>query len=389
MFKVTLLLDQLNGIIIVKQKYMNFSQLANNRILEQPIYQPGKPIEQVALEYNLNIDEICKLASNENPWGASQKAIQAGKESLENIHLYPEGSGTKLRTRIASLHNIDPNQIILGNGSNEIIELLGHVFLDAEDEVLVGQHAFVVYKLTALLMGAHPVVVPMPNLIHDLNKFREAITDKTKLIFLPSPNNPTGTANSHEEIIAFAESLPDHVIFCLDEAYAEYLEDPPDLRPLIREGKKIIAMRTFSKIYGLAGLRVGYGYGNSELVHLLQKARQPFNVNSVAQETAIAALEDREWVLACREKNQNGLKQLEDGLRNLQLEYVSSKANFILVKVGDGQKMFQDLQHLGIITRSMAQDLNEYLRISVGTESENKKVLHAIKVILDRNSSAE
>jgi histidinol-phosphate aminotransferase len=147
-------------------------------------------------------------------------------------------------------------------------------------------------------------------------------------------------------------------------------------------------MRTFSKIYGLAGLRIGYGYGNSELVHLLQKARQPFNVNSVAQETAIAALEDREWVLSCREKNQSGLKQLEDGLRSLQLEYVSSKANFLLVKVGDGQKMFQDLQHLGIITRSMAQDLNEYLRISVGTESENKKVLHAIKAILDRTLSA-
>ena len=273
---------------------MNFSQLANHRILEQPIYQPGKPIEQVALEYNLDINEICKLASNENPWGASPKAIEAGKKSLENIHLYPEGSGFKLRAKIASLQKIDPNQIILGNGSNEIIELLGHVFLDTEDEVLVGQHAFVVYKLTALLMGARPVVVPMPNLVHDLNKFREAVTDKTKLIFLPSPNNPTGTANSPKEIIAFAESLPDHVIFCLDEAYAEYLEDPPDLRPLIRDGKKIIAMRTFSKIYGLAGLRIGYGYGNPELINLLQKARQPFNVNSVAQETAITALEDQE-----------------------------------------------------------------------------------------------
>jgi histidinol-phosphate aminotransferase len=237
-------------------------------------------------------------------------------------------------------------------------------------------------------MGACPVVVPMPNLVHDLSKFREAVTDRTKLIFLPSPNNPTGTANSAQEIIAFAESLPDHVIFCLDEAYAEYLEDPPDLRPLIRDGKKIIAMRTFSKIYGLAGLRIGYGYGNSELINLLQKARQPFNVNSVAQETAIAALEDQEWVLKCRKKNRSGLKQLEDGFRRLHLEFVSSEANFLLVKVRDGQKMFQDLQQLGIITRSMAQDLNEYLRISVGTESENKKVLHAIKAILDRTLSA-
>jgi histidinol-phosphate aminotransferase len=255
---------------------MNFSQLANPRILDQPIYQPGKPIEDVARQYNLELDSISKLASNENPWGASPKAIEAGKEALNKIHLYPEGSGSLLRSKIASLHELQDNQIILGNGSNEIIELLGHVFLDSSDEVLVGEYAFVVYSLVASLMGAKPIVIPMPNLTHDLNKMSKAVTEKTKLIFLPSPNNPTGTANSSQEIFAFADSLPDHVIFCLDEAYAEYLDDPPNLIPLIQKGKKIIAMRTFSKIYGLAGLRIGYGYGNSELIELLQKARQPF-----------------------------------------------------------------------------------------------------------------
>ena len=366
---------------------MNFSQLANPRILDQPIYQPGKPIEQVAQEYNLDSSNICKLASNENPWGASPKAIDAGKKSLDQIHLYPEGSGLDLRSKIANLHQLDPEQIILGNGSNEIIELLAHVFLDARDEVIVGEHAFVVYKLVTTLMGAQPVVVPMPELIHDLSKMRDAVTEKTKIVFLPSPNNPTGTANSSSEIINFVNSLPDHVIFCLDEAYAEYLLNPTDLRPLIRSGKKILAMRTFSKIYGLAGLRIGYGYGNAKLIHLLQKARQPFNVNSIAQTTAIAALEDQNWVIECREKNFAGLQQLENGFQKLRLKFIPSKANFLLVDVNDGLKVFKLLEKLGIITRPMPQSLNKYLRISVGTMEENRKVLDALEKVLNELDS--
>jgi histidinol-phosphate aminotransferase len=271
----------------------------------------------------------------------------------------------------------------LGNGSNEIIELLGHVFLEEGDEVIVGEHAFVVYKLMTLLMGAKPVPVPMPNLVHDLNEMHRAITEKTKLIFLPSPNNPTGTANSSEDIFAFVQSLPSHVIFCLDEAYTEYLEDPPDLRPLIREGRKVLAMRTFSKIHGLAGLRIGYGYGSEPLVKLLQKARQPFNVNSIAQASAIAALEDKDWVTQCRKRNTDGLEQMASGLENLNLEYVPSKANFLLVKVGDGQKTFESLQAKGIITRPMPESLNSFVRISIGTEEENRKALTALKHVLN------
>ena len=187
---------------------MNLSQLANSRILDQPVYQPGKPIEQVAHDYNLNPKDICKLASNENPWGASPHAIKAGKEAFKNIHLYPEGSGLVLRNTICKTLGLEPSQIILGNGSNEIIELLGHVFLEEGDEVIVGEHAFVVYKLMSLLMGATPIEVPMPDLVHDLTQMREAITGRTKLIFLPSPNNPTGTSNSSREIIQFIESLP-------------------------------------------------------------------------------------------------------------------------------------------------------------------------------------
>ena len=362
---------------------MNLPQLANPRILDQPVYQPGKPIEEVAREYKLNPKDICKLASNENPWGASPHAIAAGKEALNHIHLYPEGSGTELRSAISRSLGLQSEQVILGNGSNEIIELLGHVFLEEGDEVIVGEHAFVVYKLMALLMGAKPIPIAMPNLVHDLNEMHQAITDKTKLIFLPSPNNPTGTANSSEEIFAFIQSLPDHVIFCMDEAYTEYLVDPPDLMPLIEEGRKILAMRTFSKIHGLAGLRIGYGYGSEPLVKLLQKARQPFNVNAIAQASAIAAIEDKDWVTQCRKRNTDGLEQMASGLENLHLEYVPSKANFLLVKVGDGQTIFESLQEKGIITRPMPESLNSFVRISIGTEEENRKALTALKQVLN------
>ena len=367
---------------------MKLSQLANPRILDQPVYQPGKPIEQVAVEYKLDPTKVCKLASNENPWGASPLAIAAGKTALDQVHLYPEGSGEKLRNAIGDKLQMDAAQIILGNGSNEIIELLGHIFLEDGDEVIVGEHAFVVYKLMAMLMGATPVIVPMPNLVHDLDEMRKAITDKTKLIFLPSPNNPTGTSNSSDEIIRFAESLPDHVVFCMDEAYAEYVEKPADLRPLMRLGKKIVAMRTFSKIYGLAGLRIGYAYGDKDMIELLQKARQPFNANSIAQTCAIAALKYNSWVDQCRKRNLAGLKQMSAGLKILNLEYVPSQANFLLVKVGDGQTIFESLQELGIITRPMPESLNEYVRISIGTEEENTKALHTLTRIIEPAQSS-
>jgi histidinol-phosphate aminotransferase len=296
---------------------MNLSQLANPRILDQPVYEPGKPIEEVAREYGLNLDQICKLASNENPWGASKLAKEAARASLEKVHLYPDGSGHQLINKLASIHLLGADQFVLGNGSNEIIELLGHVFLQPGDEVLCGKHAFVVYKLVALLMGAKPVEVEMPGLTHDLNKMRQAVNERTKLIFLPSPNNPTGTANTEEEIHTFVRSLPQHVIFCFDEAYAEYLDSPPDLRPLIEEGHKVICLRTFSKIHGLAALRIGYGYGAKEMIALLQRARQPFNVNAIAQAAALGALQDDHWVTQCRKRNTDGLEQLANGLKAL------------------------------------------------------------------------
>jgi histidinol-phosphate aminotransferase len=358
---------------------MNLTQLANSRILEQPIYEPGKPIEEVAREYDLQPDQICKLASNENPWGASRLAKHAAKDALEKLHLYPDGAGHILVTRLAALHSIQENQFVLGNGSNEIIEFLGHVFLEPGDEVVCGEFAFLVYKLVALLMGAKPVEVEMPDLCHDLAKMRGAITDRTKLVFLPSPNNPTGTANTENEIFEFVRSLPQHVIFCFDEAYAEYLDNPPDLRPLIEEGRKVICLRTFSKIHGLAALRIGYGYGSTEMIGLLQRARQPFNANAVAQAAAIGALSDNEWVTQCRQRNITGLEQISSGLEKLGIEYIPSHANFILAKPGNGNSLFLELQKHGIITRALGHNLSDYLRISVGTEDENTRLLKALE----------
>ncbi len=361
---------------------MNLSQLANPRILDQPVYEPGKPIEEVAREHGIPTDQICKLASNENPWGPSARAKSAAKEALDQLHLYPDGSGHQLINRLSELHSLQENQFVLGNGSNEIIELLGHVFLEPGDEVVCGEFAFVVYKLVALLMGAKPVEVEMPGLSHDLDTMRKAISEKTKLIFLPSPNNPTGTANSEAEIFEFVRSLPEHVIFCFDEAYAEYLDQPPDLRPLIAEGRKVICLRTFSKIHGLAALRIGYGYGSDEMIRLLQQARQPFNVNAVAQAAALGALSDHSWVTQCRKRNRDGLEQLACGLEGLGIAFIPSHANFILSKPGNGRSLFLELQQQGIITRALGPSLADYLRISVGTEKENTRLLTALEKAL-------
>ena len=357
---------------------MNLTQLANPRILEQPIYLPGKPIEDVAREHNLAIQDVCKLASNENPWGASPKAIQAGCDALKNVHLYPEGSGFELRKKISSFHNLKSEQIILGNGSNEIIELLGHVFLNDGDEVIFGEHAFVIYKLTALLMGAVPVSVPMPNLVHDLDLIKNAISKKTKLIFLPSPNNPTGTANSSEEIISFASSLPEDVIFCLDEAYAEYLEEPPDLRPLIDQGRKIIAMRTFSKIHGLAGLRIGYLVLKPELADQLfgdySVYRRPnimAQTNVLAVSAASEALKDEDFYKFSLNKANEEKDKIYKLLDYLNLKYIKSSTNFVFFESKKHiNELSEQMLEKGVMVGRPFPPFYDWCRISTGTSEE-------------------
>jgi len=361
---------------------MNVQSLANPSVLTQPVYEPGKPIEDVARELGLDPEGIIKLASNENPFGPSPLAVKAARTALSQGELYPDGGCVVLRQKLAKKLALTPEQVVIGNGSNELLELLGHVFLRPGDEVVMGLPSFAVYKLVALLFGAKPVEVPLVNHKHDLGLLLKAVTPKTKLVFLPSPNNPTGTANTQEEIYAFVRSLPEHVVFAYDEAYSEFLDNPPDLRPLIQEGRNVVCLRTFSKIYGLASLRVGYGYASAETASLLNRVRQPFNVNAIGQAAAIAALDDVAFTTKCVQENRKGLKQLETGFKKLGLEYVPSVANFILVKVGDGARVFAELQKRGMIVRPMrSYGMPEWVRITVGTPSQNRRLLTDLALV--------
>lgn len=358
---------------------MNFQSLAKPVVLTQPVYEPGKPIEYVARELGLDPETIIKLASNENPFGPSPKAVAAAKHALEHGELYPDGGCFELRQKLAGVRGLAPDQLVVGNGSNEIIELLGHAFIGPGDEVVMGAPAFVVYKLVTLLFGAKAVEVPLRDWRHDVAAIAQAVTPRTKLVYVCTPNNPTGGANTEAELLAFARALPPHVIAVFDEAYAEFLERAPDLRPLIAEGRNVVCLRTFSKIYGLASLRIGYGYGSAELCALLNRVRQPFNVNAIAQAAALAALEDREFAEKTARENRAGLAQLEAGCRGLGLEFVPSVANFMLVKVGDGGKVFEALQRRGVIVRPVkSYGLPEWIRVTVGTSDQNARLLREL-----------
>jgi histidinol-phosphate aminotransferase len=362
---------------------MNLTELVNSSVLTQPVYEPGKPIEDVAREVGLDPATIIKLASNENPLGPSPRAVAAAKRALEEAQLYPDGGAVALRERLAQRHGLAAEQFVIGNGSNEILELLGHTFLSSCDEAVMGAPAFVVYKLVTLLFGARPVEVPLVAHRHDLDAMAAAITPRTKLVFLASPNNPTGTTNPAADILAFARSLPEHVILVFDEAYAEYVDEAPDLRPLIAEGRKVICLRTFSKIFGLASLRIGYGYASRDLASLLQRVRQPFNVNAIALAAARAALDDAEWVERGRAENRAGLAQLAAGLADLGREFVPSEGNFLLVHVGDGLSVFQALQRKGVIVRPVASyGMPAWVRITVGTRAQNDRLLRELAALL-------
>lgn len=368
---------------------MTLRDLVNPSVLTQPVYEPGKPIEDVAQELGLDAATVLKLASNENPLGASPLGLAAARAALAQLPLYPDGGAVRLRAKLAAKHGLAAEQFVIGNGSNEIIELLGHVFLRPGDEVVMGAPAFIVYKLVTLLFGAQAREVPLREHTHDLVAMAEAVTERTKLVFLPSPNNPTGTVNGAEEIMAWARALPEHVVLVLDEAYAEYLEADaaPDVAALITEGRRVVGLRTFSKIYGLAALRVGYGYTTPEVGALLQRVRQPFNVNAVGLAAAAAAVEDEAWVTRCREDNRRGLAQLQTGLEAAGYAVVRSAANFVLARVGDGAATFAALQRLGVIVRPVGPyGLPEWVRITVGDTAQNERVLAALATVREERT---
>src|SRR5215472_11505409 len=266
--------------------------VANPQLRDLAVYEPGKPVEETARELGLDPAEIIKLASNENPLGPSPKAIQAMRAALENGHLYPDGSGFYLTKAIATKLSLQPENVILGNGSNEIIEFLGHAFLNPGDDVITCQYAFIVYKLLATAFRVRTIETPSHDYQQNLDVTLEAITPKTRLVFIANPNNPTGALVSQDAIDRFMSLVPNNIIVVFDEAYFEFLDDPPDTLRFVRKGQNVVVLRTFSKIHGLAGMRIGYAGAPSEIIEVLHKTRQPFNVNSIAQAGAIAALED-------------------------------------------------------------------------------------------------
>jgi len=358
-------------------------EFSNPHLRDLVPYEPGKPIDDVARELGLEVDSVIKLASNENPLGPSPKALEAMREAVADVNVYPDGGGWKLRNAIARQSGLSMENVVLGNGSNEIIEFVGHAFLKPGDEIIAAEHAFVVYKLMATLFGARTIEVNDPGFVHDLEGMADAITERTREIFIANPNNPTGTMVCQDDIDRFMDRVPEGVIVIFDEAYYEFLDSPPDTIKYIREGRNVVVMRTFSKIQGLAGLRIGYGLAAANLASVLQKTRQPFNANSIAQAGALAALEDLEHQKKTKDVTDAGRVFFEDSFKEMGLEFVPSQANFVLVKVGDGDGVFDAMLQRGVIVRAMrGYKLPDWVRISIGTKNENRRCIEVLKDVL-------
>lgn len=363
---------------------MSIESFANQHVLELVAYQPGKPIEETARELGLDPHDIVKLASNENPLGPSPKAVEAVSRAAAGVNIYPDGAAFRLRSAIAEFCGVEFDQTVVGTGSSEVIELMCHALLNPQAEVVAARHAFSMYPVMSQLFGSTYVEVPnKPDWTHDLNGFLNAITDRTRIVFITNPTNPVGTVVTQQEIDEFMDKVPEHVLVCFDEAYREFSDNPPDTLKFVREGRNVIVLRTFSKAYGLAGLRVGYGVAPEHITGMLHKARAPFNLHVLAQEAALAALEDTEHVRRTVENNAAGMRFYEQAFREMGLEWIPSQGNFILVKVGQGKKVFNDMLAKGVIVR--AQDgygLPEWIRISIGTPAENARCLEVLREVL-------
>ena len=344
-------------------------------------YQPGKPISELAREIGIAEDTIVKLASNENPLGMSPLATEAISRAIAELPRYPDGNGFALKSALTAATGVAANGIVLGNGSNDVLDLVARAFLSPQSEAVFSQHAFAVYPLATMATGARPVAVPAHNFGHDLDAMVAAITPRTRVIFIANPNNPTGTFVAGEALAAFLEKVPHDILVVLDEAYTEYLAEADRYNSIawLAQYPNLLISRTFSKAYGLAGLRVGYGLGNAEVIDLLNRVRQPFNVNSLAQAAATAALGDHAFLERSASLNQRGMTQLTTAFEALKLTWIPSRGNFVTVRVGDAETINQRLLKEGVIVRPIAgYGMPEWLRVSIGLPEENMRFIEAL-----------
>ncbi len=359
-------------------------QLATAGVQTLVPYQPGKPISE--LERELGLNEIVKLASNENPLGPSDKVKQAMQTGFADLSRYPDGNGFALKTALSLKWSVDSRQITLGNGSNEILELLARAFLTTEHEVIFSQHAFAVYPLVTQAVGAIANVIPAKNYGHDLPAMLAAITDKTRLLFMANPNNPTGTYLTEQALSDFLADVPEHVICVLDEAYFEYVDQDnyPDSIAWLADYSNLVITRTFSKAYGLAGLRIGYSLSSSDMADILNRVRQPFNNNALALAAAEAALKDNEYLADTVTLNNAGMQQLTNAFLAMGLPWIESVGNFVSVDMQrEAASINTALLHKGVIVRPVANyEMPNHLRISIGTEAENDFFITALKAVL-------
>lgn len=365
--------------------------LATQGVQSLQPYQAGKPLDELKREYG--ITEAIKLASNENPLGPSPKVLKALQNDLNELSRYPDGNAFALKKALANKHGIEINQIIIGNGSNDILEILTRAFVTPAHEVIFSQHAFAVYPIVTQAVGAKAVIVPAKDWGHDLDGMLKVVTDKSRLIFIANPNNPTGTSLSKNEINQFLSKLPKSVLVVLDEAYFDYANDEqlgatdyPNGINWIKEYSNVIVTRTFSKAYGLAGLRIGYSVSHPDVANILNRVRQPFNVNSMALRAAEVALSDAEYLQAGINLNASGMQHLVKAFDTMALEYIPSVGNFICVKVGENaMKVYDQLLCEGVIVRPIANyEMPEFLRVTIGTKAENDRFIKALKKVLNK-----
>lgn len=358
--------------------------MINRKILEITPYQPGKPIEE--LRRQLGLKKVIKLASNENPLGPSPRALSGVRKALCRINRYPEGSCFYLRQRLSKKLNVKPASIIFGNGSDEIIDIIIKAFCGPDDEVMTSGITFLEYKIITQQNGRKVKTIPLKDFKYDLQRIKKNISPKTKVIFIANPNNPTGTYVNRYEVDKFLDGLAGDIVVVFDEAYLEFVEnkDFPLSLNYFKDGKNVIILRTFSKIYGLAGLRIGYGIAREEFIRYMERARQPFNVNTLAQEAALAALDDTTFIRKAQRAVREGKKYLYSELDRLKIKYIPSAANFILIDLRqDGLKIFNKLLKEGVIVRDMRQyGLKDFIRVTIGTEKENRKFVEALKKVL-------